>query len=370
MKPGKADERGGTPLAPIKASVEAYEQWMRSLLGTGLVEADLARKHEKMRESPFVFLRATYWRWAETVLDACPEVASAPAVLAVGDIHVENYGTWRDAEGRLVWGINDFDEAARMPYALDLLRLSTSALLAGQGGASAKEICRTLLEGYVRGLRKPQPIVLERDWQWLRQIVVVSEEARAKFWKKMAASLEPSKGPAIPKPFDEALRAAMPAKDISLTFAQRTAGAGSLGRPRWIAYGEWCGAPIVREAKALLPSAWVHTHGGKEELQCGLASTGPHRAIDPWYRTAGNLIVRRLSPNNRKIDAEKDPRAMLDPRMLDAMGQELANIHAAEAGAAGTILSDLGGRQDNWLGPLTKAAAQQTESDFAAWRAA
>jgi len=32
-------------------------------------------------------------------------------VLAVGDLHVENFGTWRDAEGRLIWGVNDFDES-------------------------------------------------------------------------------------------------------------------------------------------------------------------------------------------------------------------------------------------------------------------
>lgn len=370
MKSGKAEGRGGISAPPIKASVDAYEQWMRSLLGAELVEADLARKHDKMRESPFVFLRATYWRWAETILDVCPELASAQPVLAVGDIHVENYGTWRDVEGRLVWGINDFDEAARMPYALDLLRLSTSALLAGQGGASAREICRTLLEGYERGLRVPQPIVLERDWQWLRQAVVVSEEVRAKFWKKLSAPAESSQGQGITKTFEDALHSAMPAKDISLTFARRTAGAGSLGRPRWTASGEWHGAPVVREAKALLPSAWVRAHGDDAGLQCGTASTGPHRSIDPWYRTTGALIVRRLSPNNRKIDAEKDPRAMLDPKMLDAMGLELANIHAAQKDIADAILSDLARREENWLGPLTKAAARQTENDFAAWRAA
>ena len=40
------------------------------------------------------------------------------------------FGTWRDKEGRLVWGVNDCDEAARMPYAVDLMRLVTSAILA------------------------------------------------------------------------------------------------------------------------------------------------------------------------------------------------------------------------------------------------
>ena len=60
-------------------------------------------------------------------------LARAPRALAVGDLHVENFGTWRDVEGRLIWGINDFDEAWRLPYTNDLVRLATSALLAEMG---------------------------------------------------------------------------------------------------------------------------------------------------------------------------------------------------------------------------------------------
>ena len=120
-------------MADIHQSTKSYEDWLRRQLGRDVVEKDLAQKHEKMRESPFAFLRATYWRWAETVLEICPDTAEAPQVLAVGDIHLENFGTWRDADGRLVWGVNDFDEAAEMPYVLDLIRLATSALVAGKG---------------------------------------------------------------------------------------------------------------------------------------------------------------------------------------------------------------------------------------------
>ena len=114
-------------MASIKQSVRAYESWMRKELGREMVEKDLARKHEKMAESPFVFLRGTFWRWAETILEVCPDLAQAPTTLAVGDIHLENFGTWRDEDGRLVWGVNDFDEAAEMPFAIDLVRLATSA---------------------------------------------------------------------------------------------------------------------------------------------------------------------------------------------------------------------------------------------------
>ena len=110
-----------------------------------------------MRESAFVFLRATYWRWAETIVQVCPELADATSVLAVGDIHIENFGTWRDADGRLTWGVNDFDEAAEMPYVLDLVRLAASALLeAAARNIPADDICSAILQGYRQGLRAPR----------------------------------------------------------------------------------------------------------------------------------------------------------------------------------------------------------------------
>ena len=114
----------------IRAANRDYERWLARQLHGEIVDGDLVKKHKKMSESAFGFLRATYWRWAEAILDVCPNLANAPPVLAVGDIHLENFGTWTDREGRIVWGVNDYDEAADMPYILDLVRLATSAALA------------------------------------------------------------------------------------------------------------------------------------------------------------------------------------------------------------------------------------------------
>ena len=86
----------------IRKSVRAYERWLHVQLKGEAVEKDLDRKHRLMARGAFPFLRATYWRWAETILEVCPKLANAPQVLAVGDIHLENYGMWRDDDGRLV----------------------------------------------------------------------------------------------------------------------------------------------------------------------------------------------------------------------------------------------------------------------------
>ena len=134
----------------IRESTDAYEAWLTRALDGDVVAADLATKRERMAAGTFPFLRATYWRWAET-MPAILDLPDLPEVLSIGDAHLENFGTWRDGEGRLVWGANDFDDAAVMPYPLDLIRLGASAKLAADGAPSAGHICRALWKGYCAG---------------------------------------------------------------------------------------------------------------------------------------------------------------------------------------------------------------------------
>ncbi len=74
-----------------------YEEWMA--IHISIVKRDLGYKHEQMKESPFAFMRATFYRWVQLWKDQCRVEAAAPSVLAVGDLHIENFGTWRDRAG-------------------------------------------------------------------------------------------------------------------------------------------------------------------------------------------------------------------------------------------------------------------------------
>lgn len=356
----------------IKLSVRAFEDQLRRELGdqpgTGIVEKDLARKHEKMRATPLAFLRATYWRWAETIFEVCPELADAPPVLAVGDIHLENFGTWRDVDGRLAWGVNDFDEAADMPYVLDLARLATSALLAGpERDVTAAEICAAILDGYRHGLMAPKAIILDRDWTWLRKLAEVSNKQRSRFWQ----GIDTASYTAAPTPYIDALAGAMPQVHLQMRTAPRTAGAGSLGRPRWIGVAEWQGGPVVREAKAMLPSNWPHGRTGPgPPLRCGGIARGRFRAHDPWYRLQGSLLLRRLSPNNRKLETEDNGADLVEAEMLRAMGLELANLHLGTQSPREDIVRDLASRPADWLRAAARRAVAAVTRDFKAWKAA
>jgi uncharacterized protein (DUF2252 family) len=59
----------------------------------------VALKHQHMAESTFAFFRATFYRWLQLWHEACDEFSKTPKVLAVGDLHIENFGTWRDRKG-------------------------------------------------------------------------------------------------------------------------------------------------------------------------------------------------------------------------------------------------------------------------------
>ena len=351
----------------IKASTKAYEAWLRDELGKDMVVAALRDKHTKMAEGPFPFLRATYWRWAETILKICPELDDAPPVLAVGDIHIENFGTWRDIDGRLVWGVNDFDEAARMPYALDLVRLATSALLGFGRIASSRAVCANILRGYQRGLDDPRPIVLDHGYAWLRNLVVVPDEQRKRFWTKLKA-LEPgTKNP--PARYVRCLAGAMPDRTLKMTIVPREAGAGSLGRPRWVGIAQWRGGPVVREAKAALPSAWTLAHGrGGRTLHITGIATGRYRAPDPWFAVEDEIVVRRLSPNNRKLDAEAHLLDLMSTKMLRAMGRDLAAVHLGADDQRKRIKRDLAKRKPNWLDSAVKRAAKFVRREHKEWR--
>jgi len=359
----------------IVSANREYEGWLTAQLKGDIVEADLKKKRKAMCDSAFVFLRATYWRWAETIFEVCPDLAETPAVLAVGDIHLENFGTWTDKEGRICWGVNDYDEAAEMPYILDLVRLATSATLAAAPSQiSLKTICTSLLEGYARGLEAPEAFVLDRDHLWLRSRFVVDEAARTKFWQKIEKqyrdTLAEKRPERPPTHWLKLFAGALPEPSIKLTYWRRSAGTGSLGRPRWLGYAMWRGGPLLREGKALVPSGWTRAHGGGTQIFLDEIAFGRYRTPDPWYAATGNLLMRRLSPNNRKISAEnrRDAARLLHPDLLWCMGRELAAIHLGAHNRRDALRKDLETRKRRWFRAHVEAAAQFVGKEYSEWK--
>jgi len=352
----------------VKATRE-FEAWLG--LHTRLVEPQVRLKHSLMAKSPFRFLRATFYRWVQTWAGICPELAAAPCVLGVGDLHVENFGTWRDADGRLVWGINDFDEAAEYPYTIDLVRLATSALLASSDGHFAlkgKAACEAILEGYEKSLREHgRPYVLEEEHAWLRQLATGALRDAVHFWRKME-SLPPWRGEVSPSA-REALEHLMPQHGLPYKIYGRVAGLGSLGHERLVAIAECHGSKIAREAKALVASSiyWANESSQPPEIMYQAIITRAVRCVDPFVQLRGRWIVRRLSPHCSRIELSILPDNRDELRLLWAMGWETANVHLGTKEAVARIARHLRKMPANWLYVAAKAMAESVISDWNVW---
>jgi uncharacterized protein DUF2252 len=358
------------PVVNLVKSTRLYEAWLGS--HTELVKPDLQLKHQRMAEAAFPFLRATFYRWMQLWPHVCPDLNHSPRLLGVGDLHIENFGTWRDVEGRLVWGVNDFDEAAELPFAIDLVRLAASAILAiGAGHLSlkAKDVCAQILDGYHKSLvEHGHPFVLEEEHKWLRQIAFSELRDPVVFWNKMEKLPRMTKE--IPASAKDALEHLLPRQGLDYRVARRVAGLGSLGRVRLVAIAECNGGKVAREAKALVPSSvhWAQGAEGPSELMYQTIINRAARSPDPFVQLRGHWIVRRLSPHCSRIEMNLLPRNRDDLRLLFAMGWETANVHLGSPSAIKPIRRYLERAKANWLSAAATDMASAITEDWRTWK--
>lgn len=354
----------------IFEATRSYELWLRRQ--TPVVAEDLADKHEQMCTSPFMFLRATFYRWLQHWPAVCPKEADAAAVLAIGDLHIENFGTWRDTEGRLVWGVNDVDEVCRLAYTQDLVRLATSTLFAIREhylAVSDRAACDAILQGYARGLAEGgRAVVLAEHHRSLRGFALAALRDPIKFWRKLQAGSRTRRH--VP---DGVLRSSLPDRRLPYVVVRRIAGLGSLGRRRFVALAEWRGSLIAREAKALVPSAGSWADGARWAVAATDSLVLLQNAVrvpDPCFSIREGWIVRRLGPDCCRIELGDLPRKRDEKQLLRGMGWETANLHLGTTGAAARILHDLQRRPRRWLQRAAEAMATATYDDWRAWRRA
>ena len=359
----------------IVKATRQFESWLG--LRTRLDKKDLRLKHERMKAELFPFFRATYYRWVQLWPEICPDLTRAPQALAVGDLHVENFGTWRDIEGRLIWGVNDFDEAWPMAYTVDLVRLAVSAHLAVEAGGlplKREDICDTLLDGYCEGLEaKGLAFVLGEKHQWLRRIAEGELRDPIQFWEKMDAL--PTLKTEVPVSAVDAIEHLMPAAGIQYRLAHRVAGLGSLGHARYVALADWHGGRIAREAKALVPSStcWAESLGARKNPEPAeiLYQTIINRAVrspDPFVQLRGRWIVRRLGPHCCRIELASLRGPDVELRLLHAMGWETANIHLGRPSARKLILRHLDKQKGKWLHAAAAAMLEKVRDDWDVWK--
>ncbi len=358
------------PRMKIFKATHKYEAWLRKELD--VFEDDLALKAHLLTQDPFTFLRGTFYRWMQLFPDVCKKAAAAPVVLSMGDLHVANFGTWRDARDELIWGINDFDEAPLLPYTQDLIRLATSVALASETqrlSISLAEACDAISDGYWDGLEKGgEPFVVDADRDWLRKAYVKSEHLAEKYWERLNQC--PASEKEAPLEVRSMLEASLPSQGLEYRLIHRQAGIGSLGCPRFTALAEWQGEYVALEAKSLIPSAarWARKeHKGAEIQYEEVLARAVHKP-DPLMKVYEGWVVRGLAPDRCRIELSELGPERDETRMMRAMGWETANIHLGTRAAVKNILNDLKARKADWLRRSAEKMVAVTLKDWEMWR--
>src|SRR5713226_3814007 len=116
----------------------------------------LQMKYKLMQHDVFAFYRGTchlfYQDWpADSLLNA------APSAWLCGDLHLENFGSYKGDNRLVYFDINDFDEACLAPCLYEIIRLLTSVLVAASDlhltRAQALALCHTAVDAYGAALR-------------------------------------------------------------------------------------------------------------------------------------------------------------------------------------------------------------------------
>lgn len=115
-------------------------------------------KFRKMARSAFAFYRGTaclfYHDLEARHADGSYLDGRTSRVWIHGDLHAENFGTYMDSKGRLIFNVNDFDEAYVGPFTWDLKRLAASVALIGYTKALSDEMIGELVRTYAAAYRE------------------------------------------------------------------------------------------------------------------------------------------------------------------------------------------------------------------------
>jgi uncharacterized protein DUF2252 len=120
---------------------------------------------DRLRADSFTYFRFINRAWTARVCEALADVKDQPIVRLHGDAHIEQFALTKDG-----WGLDDFDDSARGPSFIDIIRFLASIDLATRqrGWTGDRDaLWDRFLEGYRRGLsnsdyRPPEPAIIRR----------------------------------------------------------------------------------------------------------------------------------------------------------------------------------------------------------------
>lgn len=312
-----------------RALTSAYDAWLADQIP--VVAADITTKHAQLAADRLRFLRGTYYLWLVRVAEQVPWVLETTRLPLVGDLHVENFGTWRDGHATTRWGVNDLDELACGPWLLDLLRLAVSAQVAPHVKVADDDVCDLLLDGYVAARPTAGLDVSSAGAKHLRALLPDPVDAEHFYGKLLKGA------PAVvPEAVATGSAATAPA-GWQPTWHVHAAGTGSLGHRRIVGVGRAAdGTWHAREAKEMGPgtAVWAATQVGRmprPDASLFGAVTQQLDSSPDAIRVAG-WQVRDLAPDLARIDLP-GLRRKDGGQLLGSMAAATVDVHGVDRAA-------------------------------------
>jgi uncharacterized protein (DUF2252 family) len=338
----------------------------------------LRRKFTAMAGDSFAFLRASARLSHESIdFSGLPR---APRAWVCGDLHLQNFGSFRGENRLTYFDLNDFDEAALLPASVDILRLLASLLCASPGlgieRSQASALALHAARSYGIALAHAKALWLEpetaegpirellkRTRGRRRRDLLAMRTRRIDGARRLAVDVQRYLPVGRDDPVREEVAIALgtlatryeePSYFHPRDVAFRVAGMGSLGVPRYVALVRGKGDPdrnALIDFKLAVPSAAVLAlpqyaqPAWEDEADRIVSVQGYCQAASPAFlgvvRMLGRAFVaRELQPLEDRISME--PLAS-HRRKLDTTLESMARLSAwsqlraaSRNGAAGT----------------------------------
>jgi uncharacterized protein (DUF2252 family) len=341
----------------------------------------VARKYRAMARDPFVFFRGTaHLFWEDWESMGGKTLDHAPLAWCCGDLHLENFGSYRGDNGLAYFDLNDFDEAALAPATRDTVRFLTSACLAAQSlGLTIPTVRRleaSFLDGYAEALGRGKARWIERSIAtgWIRDLlrsvenrtqrelleertIVRGDRRRLRIDEKRTFTLTAAERRRVAQSIAKfAARQSESRFYRVLDVVGRIAGTGSLGVPRYavLIRGDGAGDERILDVKAARPSALaIHLKpllarrqpSKRNQAERVIEVQQRMQAIPPDLLStltigATPFVVRELQPMADRLDlAAWDGRVGKLCRAVAAMGELTAwsQLRGASQGGADSV---------------------------------
>lgn len=375
----------------------------------------LALKYRAMQHDPFVFFRGTCHLFYEDLPRDRKLFRAPPLAWICGDLHFQNFGSYKGDNRLAYFDVNDFDEGCLAPVTWELARFLTSLHVGADTlklkRRTSRSLGRCFLDAYAAALVDGKARWIERDIAigMIRDLLeAVRSRSRRDLLEERTGMhkgrrrLRTDGDKAFPASKAERERISAFVRKFAATesdpdffrvldCARRIAGTGSLGIERYVILVAGKGSPDDnylldlkhQPGSAVAPRLQLQQPKWASEAQRAVAIQQRCQAIAPALLRALRLgkrsyTLRELMPSQDRLELESwnGDLARLECAVAD-MGRLIAWADLRSAARDGAATPDaliaFGRAARKWApGVLDYAAeyAERVESDWSAFRAA